>query len=223
MESAGLEVSGLRVQRDGRTVFEDVSLAVSAASSLAVTGPSGVGKTTLLDVIAGILAPDAGQIVFNGFKVTSATRQQAAAWRLRHVGVVHQFAELLPELSLAENAQLPLLLAGFGAQESCRRAEWALDAVGIGALAGAFPSQVSGGERQRAAIARAVVHRPALILADEPTGALDVQNAHTAARVLIDATASVGATLVMATHNLQIADLLECRLELADASRVVAS
>lgn len=210
----GLEVQGVSVTRDGRTVLRELSFRVDAASTLAVVGPSGVGKTTLLDVLTGILVPDRGDVHLGGFHVTAASRRAVADWRLRHVGVVHQFAELLPELTLLENVQLPRMLAGVPTGEAQATAKTALGILGIKHLAESFPSTVSGGERQRAAIARAVAHHPDLLVADEPTGALDPASAAGATRVLLEAAAEVGAVLVLATHNPEVANQMDALLNL---------
>ena len=192
----GLQVKDLCVDRSERAVLVDVNLNVDSGESLAVVGPSGVGKTTLLDALCGL------------------ARSRTAAWRLRKVGIVYQFAELLPELTLAENVQLPLLLAGQGLATTIDPMSSALESLGIGHLADSLPSAVSGGERQRAAIARAIVHRPSLILADEPTGSLDPQTAGVAAQLLLQAAAEVDAVLIIATHNPAVARLTDAVLDL---------
>ena len=209
-----LRVKDLCVDRSGREVLVDLSFSVNAGGSLAIVGPSGVGKTTLLDTLCGLAHPKSGSVLFDGFDVSASSVARTAAWRLRKVGIVYQFAELLPELTLAENTQLPLLLAGQNLAATIDPTRSALESLGIGHLADSFPSAVSGGERQRAAIARAVVHRPNLILADEPTGALDRQTAEVAAQLLLKAAADVEAVLIIATHNPAVADLTDAVLDL---------
>jgi len=210
----GLRIRNLCVDRPPRTVLLDVSFDVNAGDSLAVVGPSGVGKTTLLDALCGLTRPKSGSVLFDGFDVSASSVARTSAWRLRKVGVVYQFAELLPELTLAENTQLPLLLAGQSLATTIDPTCSALESLGIGHLAGSLPSAVSGGERQRAAIARAIVHRPSLILADEPTGALDPQTAEIAAQLLLKAAADVEAVLIIATHNPAVAQLTDAILDL---------
>lgn len=210
----GLQVKDLCVDRSERAVLVDVNLNVDSGESLAVVGPSGVGKTTLLDALCGLARPKSGSVLFDGFDVSANSVSRTAAWRLRKVGIVYQFAELLPELTLAENIQLPLLLAGQGLATTIDPMSSALESLGIGHLADSLPSAVSGGERQRAAIARAIVHRPSLILADEPTGSLDPQTAGVAAQLLLQAAAEVDAVLIIATHNPAVARLTDAVLDL---------
>lgn len=217
-EGQGLRVADVRIDRGDRTVLRDLTFHVPRGRTLAVVGPSGVGKTSLLDVLCGLSKPTEGTVSFDDFNICHASSKNAARWRLRNVGVVYQFAELLPELTLSENVQLPLLLAGLSGETTTTSALEALASLQIEHLADAFPSGVSGGERQRAAIARAIVHRPGLLIADEPTGALDPGTAQLAGTLLLGAAQSVGAVLVVATHNPDIASLADAVLDLRAAT-----
>jgi ABC-type lipoprotein export system ATPase subunit len=169
--SPGGEVHALR----------DVSLEIAPAEFVAVTGPSGCGKSTLLNLLGGLDQPTAGEITVDGLALHGADDAALTTYRREHLGIIFQFFNLLPAMTAMENVELPLLLRGERAREARARAAEMLDLVGLTPRAGAFPHQMSGGEMQRAAIARALVHRPALLLADEPTGNLDSDNA---ARVL---------------------------------------
>ena len=209
-----MRATDVRIDRGERMVLAGVTLEVPRGASLAVVGPSGVGKTSLLDVLCGLSKPTSGAVSFDDFDVAGASAKDAARWRLRRAGVVHQFAELLPELTIAENVQLPLLLAGESPSSTAARASDALARLEIGHLGDAFPSGVSGGERQRAAIARAIVHRPGLLVADEPTGALDPGTARLSGALLLEAARDVDAVLVVATHNPEIAGLADAVLDL---------
>jgi putative ABC transport system ATP-binding protein len=206
--------------RDGdrdRWVLRDLDLAIERGISLAVTGPSGCGKTTLLNLLAALLLPDHGNIQFYGaagpIALEGLDARARAAYRRREVGYVFQFFNLVPTLTVAENLRLPLELAG--ARELLPDALARLDALGLGDRADAFPAQLSGGEQQRVAIARALAHRPRLVLADEPTGNLDSDNAARVADLLWRETRAVGATLVIATHSQRIARRADRLLELS--------
>jgi ABC-type lipoprotein export system ATPase subunit len=210
-----LVAEGLGFVRQEAVVLNDLTFVVAAGEPLAITGASGAGKTTLLDCLGGLLRPTTGRVQMGDFDVGAATGRQVRRWRLRHVGMVFQFAELLPELTLRENTAMPLLLTGTPASSAYLRAAEALERLGLAPLGSRQPSQVSGGERQRAAIARAIVAAPSLILADEPTGSLNPALALEVARLLVATAADLGAVLVLATHNPQVAALCPQNLDLA--------
>ena len=211
-----LQVDGVGVRRDDgdalRWVLRNVRLAAGAGEMVALLGPSGSGKSTLLHAIGGLLRPDEGTIRLTvsddagageEVRVDALGERQRVAYRRRHVGFVFQFFNLVPTLTVAENVLLPLELNG-----QLERAEAALerlDALGIGGLRNRFPERLSGGEQQRAAIARALAHRPALLLADEPTGNLDAANAERVVDCLRQAAHEAGAALLLATHSEAIA------------------
>lgn len=200
-----------------RTVLRDFSLDIDRGERVALTGPSGSGKTTLLNLFAGLLTPEAGEIWFDTpetpLPISSMSRQERSRFRRHHVGYVFQFFNLVPTLTVAENLRLPLVLTGREAlfDEALAR----LDELGLKDRANDFPSKLSGGEQQRVAIARAVVHRPSLVLADEPTGNLDADNAERVIELLWRHTRDVGAALVVATHSERIANAVDRRIRLA--------
>ncbi len=211
-----LQVAGVGYHRaDGaqvRHILQDVSFRLAPGQVAAVWGPSGSGKTTLLNLIGGLLRPDAGAIRVAVSDAPGRTRDIAVhalssaerlRYRRRHVGFVFQFLNLLPTLTVEENVLLPLELNGLGdrADAALRR----LAALGIADLGQRFPDALSGGEQQRVAIARALAHAPALVLADEPTGNLDADNAARVADCLWDQVRDAGAALVLATHNERLA------------------
>ena len=202
---------------DGETsrwVLEAVSFTVESGRTVALWGPSGSGKSTLLKVMAGILLPDAGSVRFdddNGatFDVSGAPERQRVRFRRRQLGFVFQFFNLVPTLTVAENVLLPLELnrrelAG-AAKDRHDAALARLDELGVGHCAARFPETLSGGEHQRVAIARALAHAPPIVLADEPTGNLDRDNAAIVTEALIGAASQAGCGLVVATHNERIA------------------
>ncbi len=193
-----LEINGLAKRYGDSTVFENVSLSVAPGEFVAVVGDSGVGKSTLLNCMAGLDHWDAGQVRLQGQDLSALNDEQRALLRRRHVGFVFQAFHVLPHLDVAQNVGLPLLLLGKPDDE---RVTHMLAAVGLDGLQSRLPQQLSGGQLQRVAIARALVHRPGVLLADEPTGNLDPS---TASRVMDALTAQCrqqGSALVLVTHS----------------------
>lgn len=181
----------------GRPVLQSLSYTLQAGEYVAIMGESGVGKSTLLNLIAGLDQADAGDIVIDGVPLSTLDDDAATVLRREKFGFVFQAFHVLPHLTLLQNVALPLLLNG----APLDRAQTMLDAVGLGERAGDFPRQLSGGELQRVAIARALVHRPRLLLADEPTGNLDPDTAHGILKLLRDEIKSAGATGILVTHS----------------------
>lgn len=208
----------------GRRLVDQLSLRVPAGACVALVAPSGAGKTTVLQCIAGLDRPPTdGTIEVDGEPVWRGSAGRRADRRLRRVGIVFQFGELLPELSIEENVALPLRLQGATRREASRRAARQLDAVGLGGHADQRPDEVSGGELQRAAVARATVHEPAVVLADEPTGALDASNSALIARLLVDQARRFGAAIVVATHDPIVADAVDTVVDLRRFAPAVAT
>ena len=193
-----LKVDGLAKRYGDSTVFEQVSLAVAPGEFVAIVGESGVGKSTLLNCMAGLDSWDAGTIVHDGVDIGALDGEARALWRRRQVGFVFQAFHVLPHLDVAQNVALPLMLLK---QAAPARVAHMLEAVGLAGLGERLPQQLSGGQLQRVAIARALVHRPALLLADEPTGNLDPGTAATVMEVLFAQTREHGASLVLVTHS----------------------
>ena len=193
-----LEVTGLAKRYGDSIVFEAVDLVVGPGEFVAILGESGVGKSTLLNCIAGLDVADAGSVRIGGTDVTALSEPEQALFRRRHLGFVFQAFHVLPHLSVADNVGLPLLLQR---QPDRARVQAVLDAVGLGGLGPRLPQTLSGGQLQRVAIARALVHRPQLILADEPTGNLDPATAGRVMDVLHDQVEREGAACVLVTHS----------------------
>jgi putative ABC transport system ATP-binding protein len=193
-----LEVHGLAKRYGADTVFEGVNLRVEAGEFVALLGESGVGKSTLLNAIAGLDTVDAGTLKLDGEDVAALPERARALLRRAKLGFVFQAFHVLPHLSVADNVALPLLLLG---RPDARRVQAMLAAVGIGELGGRLPAQLSGGQLQRVAIARALVHRPRLILADEPTGNLDPSTAERVMDALAHEVRREGAACVLVTHS----------------------
>lgn len=182
-------------------LFADVSLTVAAGECVAVMGESGVGKSTLLNCIAGLEPVDAGRIVLDGAELTALDEDGFARLRRRKYGFVFQAFHVLPHLDLAQNVAVPLWLLGVGRAEAAARARAMLARVGLGERAADWPRHLSGGELQRVAIARALVHRPALVLADEPTGNLDPERASAVLDLLLESLREAGAAGILVTHS----------------------
>jgi putative ABC transport system ATP-binding protein len=189
-------------------------LAVDAGTSVAIIGPSGCGKSTLLGVLGGLALPTTGTVRIGGEEISSLPERRRSDFRRSHVGFVYQADNLLPFLTIVENVALQLALDGGPA--GVDRPLDLLDKLGLADQAHRLPDHLSGGQRQRAAVARAVVHRPQLILADEPTGALDAVNAAGVIDLLLEVQREIGATLVMVTHNPGAASRMDRRVGLRD-------
>jgi putative ABC transport system ATP-binding protein len=214
---------GTRVHR----VLEDAACCIADAEVVAVTGRSGSGKSTLLNLISGIDEPDSGAVVINGTEVSALKEPARTRYRRAHIGFVYQFFNLIPTLDVLENVRLVLELNGVRAAEATRRSRGILAELGLAGREHSPIDQLSGGEQQRVAIARALVHRPGLVLADEPTGNLDLATAAEVLPVLLALTRTHGAMLVLVTHDAAVSALADRVLELRtgqlhelDASRV---
>ena len=219
--SFGLEVEDLRKSfrepsGGALEVLRGVSFALRAGEMAAVVGASGAGKTTLLHVVGGLEAADAGRARLGGFDITRAGASALAGWRGREVGFVFQFHHLLADLSAEENVALPLLVARLGRREALARARGLLGAVGLGGRAAHAAGELSGGEQQRVAVARALVTRPRLVLADEPTGNLDERTGDEVGALLLSLCREARACVLVATHNERLARLCDRRLVLRE-------
>lgn len=182
-------------------VLKGLSLAVEPGEFIAITGPSGNGKSTLLNMITGIDHPNSGDVLVNGAQVNKMSENELAAWRGENIGIIFQFFQLLPALSLEQNVQMPMEFAGkFTRKERRERSLHLLDLVGLSDQAHKLPGMVSGGQQQRAAIARALANDPPLLIADEPTGNLDSNTAGTIFE-LFQQLVEQGKTLLMVTHD----------------------
>ena len=197
-----LTVTGLAKRYPPATVFQGVSLTVQPGECVAVLGESGVGKSTLLNCLAGLDTPDDGEVTLAGRSWATMDDTDASAWRREHLGFVFQAFHVLPHLSLAQNVGLPLMLLG---RPDAGRVHTLLDAVGLHGMADRLPQTLSGGQLQRVAIARALVHQPRLILADEPTGNLDPRTAEQVLAVLKAQCTLHRAALVIVTHSPTVA------------------
>src|SRR3984957_723557 len=209
-------------QSGGLPALEDVSMGVAAGEVVAVMGPSGSGKSTLLNLIAGLDRPTAGTVTVAGRRIDALGESALARFRARHVGIIFQFFNLLDDLTVEDNVLLPAQLAGASRRQARSRAGELLTQLGIAQYRDAYPARLSGGERQRVAIARALVNRPEMLLADEPTGALDSANGEQIGALLLELNRS-GQTLVLVTHNPDLAARYASRtIQVADGQIVGA-
>jgi putative ABC transport system ATP-binding protein len=204
----------------GPPALADLDLAVAAGETLAVLGPSGSGKSTLLNLISGLDRPSDGTVTVAGRRVDRLSENGLARYRRQAIGMVFQFFNLLDDLTVADNVLLPAQLAGMPRAAARQRAGQLLERLGIARHAAAFPGRLSGGERQRVAVARALMNRPALLLADEPTGALDSASAADVRELLVELNRN-GQTIVLVTHDVALARSCATRtIELLDGAMV---
>lgn len=218
-----LEARGVSFAYGASPALRDVSMRIDAASSMALMGASGSGKSTLLHCLAGVLVPESGSVLLDGMDIAGLSDRERSRIRLERMGVVFQFGDLVPELTLAENVMLPLQLLGHRTAAARARAIEMLEQLGIADLADLQTGAVSGGEAQRAAVARALVHKPAVVLADEPTGALDSVNAEAVLDALVDLTGEAGTALLVVTHDNVVASHLDTLTTLHDGTLLCGS
>ena len=207
---------GLTKHYGGVHALDGVDITIGAGEVIAVVGPSGSGKTSLLQVLSGILRPDGGDVFLDGQSVGTLSESARSQLRRTAFGFVFQTGMLVAELTAEENAALPLLLAGMPRQQSLANAREWLHKLGLDGLAGRRPGEMSGGQAQRVAIARALAHRPRVIFADEPTGALDTRTGQDMISALLVAALETDAAVVVVTHDAAIAARAKRRVELSD-------
>lgn len=196
-----LQADHVTISRGQNPVLHDVEFELQAASVVAVVGVSGSGKTSLLQCLAGLIPPDKGRILYRGTRLDDRRERYRRRVRLREFGFVFQFGELLPELTLVENVELPLRFADRNRRQARPLALEVMDQLSIAHLADRRPGEVSGGEQQRAAIARALVHEPSVVFADEPTGSLDEDHSQMVAESFLTVAQQRGAAVVLASHD----------------------
>jgi putative ABC transport system ATP-binding protein len=209
-----LEIENLSRSFNGRTVLQNISLRLAPGEYVAIVGESGVGKSTLLNLIAGLDRPDSGSLRLDGEDYAQHDEDALTCLRRDKLGFVFQAFHILPHLTVAQNVALPLWLQGVERDAANGPACQLLDAVGLGARAGSWPRELSGGEMQRVAIARALVHAPRLVLADEPTGNLDPANAARVLALLAERVRAAGAIGILVTHSLEAAATADRTLHL---------
>jgi putative ABC transport system ATP-binding protein len=199
--------------------LQGASLSISAGEIVAVMGPSGSGKSTLLHCLAGIFAPDKGEVWFDGRRLDQASDAERTRLRRTSFGFVFQFGQLVPELTVTDNVAIPLLLSRVGRQAAYAKADSWLDRVGLAGLGGRRTGELSGGQAQRVAVARALISQPAVLFADEPTGALDSTTGANVMSLLVSAAREEHAAVVLVTHDAQIAQYAD-RIAMVHDGRV---
>ena len=196
------------------TILHPLDLFIPSGQCVSVVGPSGSGKSTLLGLIAGLDTPTTGEILIDGIEITNLDEDAMASIRGSKIGFVFQFFHLIPSLSAFENILVPLEISGVAGAR--KKAEGLLEDVGLLERAHHYPSQLSGGEQQRVAIARALANNPPILLADEPTGNLDSANSHHVVEILLDVNRRCGTTVVLVTHDNELAEISEITLAMRD-------
>jgi putative ABC transport system ATP-binding protein len=203
--TALLTATGLHKTYASTTALAGAAFSIAAGELVAVMGPSGSGKSTLLHCLSGIVPPDSGTVRYAGQELSALSDARRSALRRTDFGFVFQFGQLVPELTCLENAALPLRLTGTARKEAERRAAGWLERLEVADIGGHRPGQVSGGQGQRVAVARALVHEPRMIFADEPTGALDSLNGERVMQLLVEAAREAGSAVVLVTHESRVA------------------
>ena len=197
-------------------VLKGINLHIEKGEVVSIVGPSGAGKTTLLQIIGTLDKPDSGSVCIDGIDTTKLSQKKLAGFRNRHIGFVFQFHQLLPEFTALENIMIPAYIAGTNNKAAKQRAEELLQFMGLSDRAKHKPNELSGGEKQRVAVARALVNNPAVILADEPSGSLDSKNKEELHQLFFDLRDKFGQTFVIVTHDEQLASITDRTIHMRD-------
>jgi len=199
-------------------VLKGISLNIKRGEVVSITGPSGAGKTTLLQIMGSLDKPDGGRVLYDGKDITRMNEKEISAFRNKHIGFVFQFHQLLPEFTALENITIPMLIAGQGMRQANARAKELLELMGLADRADHKPSELSGGEKQRIAVARALANQPDVILADEPSGSLDTKNKEELHKLFFDLRDKLGQTFVIVTHDESLAAMTDRTIHLLDGA-----
>lgn len=217
-----IQVRNIRKSFGNLEVLKGIDLDIERGKVVSIVGASGAGKTTLLQIMGTLDKPDSGSVVIDGVDVMQLSDAKRSAFRNKHMGFVFQFHQLLPEFTALENVMMPALIGGTPKREARKRAEELLDFMGLSQRAEHKPSELSGGEKQRVAVARALVGKPDVVFADEPSGSLDTQNKQELHRLFFDLRDQMGQTFVIVTHDEQLADLADRKICMQDGCIIPA-
>lgn len=211
-----IDVKGITKSFGSLQVLKGIDLHIDKGEVVSIVGPSGAGKTTLLQIIGTLDKPDDGEISIDGVDVRRLGKKKLSEFRNRHIGFVFQFHQLLPEFTALENIMIPAFISGASRSEAKERAKELLDFMGLSERAGHKPNEMSGGEKQRVAVARALVNNPAVILADEPSGSLDSKNKAELHQLFFDLRDKFGQTFVIVTHDENLASITDRTISMRD-------
>lgn len=213
-----LSAKGIYKSYGNLEILKGVDLEVNKGEIVSIVGASGAGKSTLLHIIGSLDRPDAGSIILNGVNTAKLSAKKLSTFRNTHIGFIFQFHHLLPEFSALENICIPAFIAGSGKKESERRAAQLLEMLHVSDRADHKPSELSGGEQQRVAVARALMNNPSLVLADEPSGNLDSENANSLHRLFVELRKELQQTFIIVTHNEHLADISDRKVHMKDGT-----
>ena len=213
-----IHLEGITKSFGSLQVLKGIDLEITQGEVISIVGPSGAGKTTLLQIMGTLDSPDAGMINIDGTNVSRMKEKELSAFRNKHIGFVFQFHQLLPEFTALENVMIPAFIAGVPPKEASMRAMEILDFMGLKERASHKPNELSGGEKQRVAVARALINQPAVILADEPSGSLDSHNKEELQQLFFDLRNRFGQTFVIVTHDEALAKITDRTIHMVDGN-----